>query len=250
MPIILIVEDDQEIRKYVKNSLESKYRVFSTQNGCEGIKKALQIIPDLIVSDIKMPEKTGIELCNQLKHDEKTSHIPIVLLTSFTEKEYKIEGLEKGADAYISKPFSIDELEAYINNLLDSRKKLKEKYGRQVLLEPTKLEIEDIDEKFLKRIIETIELHIYDSKFNAEVLSKKIGMSRMQLYRKLRGLTGQTVHEFIRSIKLKRAVQLLKEKRMTITQVAYEVGFNDLTYFARCFRKQYNKSPSEFSKKN
>ena len=119
-------------------------------------------------------------------------------------------------------------------------------YSREIILGPKKISITDIDEKFLERAIEIIEKHISDSKFNAEILSKKVGMSRMQLYRKLRGLTDQTVHEFIRSIRLKRAVQLLEEKRMTITEVAYEVGFNDLTYFARCFRKQYNKSPSEY----
>jgi YesN/AraC family two-component response regulator len=198
-----------------------------------------------------MPEISGIQLCNQLKDDEKTSHIPIILLTAYTSREYKMEGLKKGADAYLSKPFNIDELEIQIQNLLEIRKKLKEKYSRQILLEPTKIIIEDIDEKFLQRALETVEKCISDNKFNAEILSKKIGMSRMQLYRKLRGLTGQTVHEFIRSIKLKRAVQLLKEKRMTITEIAYEVGFNDLTYFARCFRQQYKKSPSEFiSEKN
>jgi len=246
MPVLLVVDDDKEIRDYIKGSLESKYRIFSASNGKEGIKKAIKIIPDLIVSDIKMPEISGIDLCNQLKEDEKTSHVPIILLTAYTSKEYKLEGLKKGADAYLSKPFNIDELEAQIINLLESRKKLKEKYSRQVLLEPTKQVVEDIDEKFLQRVLETIEKYISDSKFNAELLSKKIGMSRMQLYRKLRGLTGQTVHEFIRSIKLKRAVQLLKEKKMTITEIAYEVGFNDLTYFARCFRQQYKKSPSEF----
>ena len=193
-----------------------------------------------------MPEVTGIQLCNQLNNDERTSHIPIILLTGYSSRESKIAGLEKGADAYLTKPFNIDELDAQIANLIESRKKLKEKYSRQILLEPTKTVIPDIDAKFLERVIQMIEKHISDEKFKAETLSKEIGMSRMQLYRKIRGLTGQTVHEFIRTIRLKRAVQLLKEKRMTITEVAYEVGFNDLTYFARCFRKQYQKSPSEF----
>jgi len=251
MPVLLIVEDDKEILSYIKSSFELNYRVYCAENGSEGINKATKIIPDIIVSDIKMPEITGIQLCNQLKEDERTSHIPIILLTAYTSREIKIEGLIQGADAYVSKPFNIDELEAQIHNLLETRKRLKDKYSRQIFLEPMKLEITNIDEKFLQRIMETIESRISDSKFNAEKLSRDIGLSRMQLYRKLRGLTGQTVHEFIRNIKLKRAVQLLKEKKMTITEVAYEVGFNDLTYFARCFRKQYKKSPSEFiSEKN
>jgi DNA-binding response OmpR family regulator/two-component sensor histidine kinase len=246
MPVLLVVEDDKEIRNYIKDSLESKFRIFCAENGQEGIKKAIKIVPDIIISDIKMPEVSGIQLCNRLKEDERTSHVPILLLTAYSSHEHKIEGLRRGADAYLSKPFNIDELEAQIFNLLESRKKLSEKYSRNLYLDDRKIVLNDIDEKFLKHLVETIENHISASDFNAEILSKIVGMSRMQLYRKLRGLTDQTVHEFIRSIRLKKAVQILKEKRMTITEVAYEVGFNDLTYFARCFRQQYKKSPSEF----
>ncbi len=246
IPIILIVEDDNEIRKYIKDSLESKYRVICAEDGLEGVKKAVKIIPDLIVCDIKMPEISGTQLCQALKQDERTSHVPVVLLTAYAEREYKIEGLIRGADAYLTKPFSIDVLEAQISNLLESRKKLKEKFSREILLEPKRVVVPDIDAQFLQRVVETIEKHIADDNFNADMLSKEVGLSRMQLYRKLRGLTDQTVHEFIRSIRLKRAVQLLEQRRMTITEVAYAVGFNDLTYFARCFRKQYQKSPSEY----
>ena len=246
MPIILVVEDDDEIRNFIKKAFQSKYRIVCAANGNQGITEATTLIPDLVISDIKMPETSGIELCNRLKEDEKTSHIPIILLTAYKSREYKIEGLQKGADAYLSKPFNIDELDIQITNLLQIRKKLKEKYCRQIMLEPANVEIEDIDEKFIQRVLKIVEQHMADSQFNAEVLSKEIGMSRMQLYRKIRGLTNLTVHEFIRTIRLKRATELLKEKRMTITEVAYEVGFNDLTYFARCFRKQYQKSPSEF----
>lgn len=246
MPVVLIVDDDAEVRNFIKDAFQFKYRIISARNGTEGIESATQLVPDLVISDIKMPEMSGIQLCNHLKADEKTSHIPIILLTAYDSHESKIAGLSRGADAYLTKPFHIDELDVQIVNLLQNRKKLKEKYCRQILLEPTKVEIEDIDEKFLQRVVETIERHISDQKFNAELLSQGIGMSRMQLYRKLRGLTNLTVHEFIRTIRLKRAAQLLQEKRMTITEVAYEVGFNDLTYFARCFRKHYQKSPSEF----
>lgn len=246
IPVILIIEDDKEIRDYIKNSFDVNYRVHEAEDGQIGYKKAIQIIPDLIITDIKMREIDGITLCKKLKNDERTSHIPIIILTSYSSQEYQIKGLTYGADVYLPKPFSINVLEAYIINLLDSRKKLQEKFSREFIYGPSKISITDIDAKFLKNLVETIEEHISDEKFNADVLSQKIGMSRMQLYRKLRGLTDQTVHEFIRNIRLKHAVQLLEQKKMTITEVAYAVGFNDLTYFARCFKKQYGKSPSEY----
>lgn len=246
IPVILIVEDDKEIRDYIKQYFDENYRVIEAENGYLGHKKALQTIPDLIITDIKMDEIDGIALCNKLKNDEKTSHIPIIMLTSYSSQEYQLKGLAEGADTYLTKPFNIDVLEAHMANLLESRKKLQEKFSNEFVLGPNKIPLNDIDERFLQRLTETVEEHMSDEKFNADILSEKIGMSRMQLYRKLRGLTNQTVHEFIRNIRLKRAVQLLEQKRMTITEVAYAVGFNDLTYFARCFRKQYDKSPSEY----
>lgn len=246
IPVIMIVEDDKEITNYIKNSLESTYRVSTAATGVKGYETALQMIPDLIISDIKLPELSGIEICKRLKNDEKTSHIPIILLTGYATRESKLEGLSQGADVYMTKPFNISELEAHIRNLLSSRKKLRARFSREILLEPRKIAITDIDEKFLRRVMDVVEKHMSDSSFNAELLSNEVGMSRMQLYRKLRGLTDQTVHEFIRSMRLKRAVQLLEEKRMTITEVAYEVGFKDLSYFARCFRKEFNRSPSEY----
>ncbi len=251
VPVILIVEDDKEIRDYIKQYFDENYRVIEAENGYIGIKKAIQIIPDLIITDIKMDETDGITLCKKLKNDEKTSHIPIIMLTGYSSREYQIKGLSGGADAFLTKPFNIDILEAHMINLLDIRRKLHEKFSQEFVLGPNKIPVTDIDEKFLIRLTEAVEKHMSDTKFNADILSEKIGMSRMQLYRKLRGLTNQTVHEFIRNIRLKRAVQLLEQKRMTITEVAYAVGFNDLTYFARCFRKQYDKSPSEYiSSKN
>ena len=253
IPVVLIAEDDKEIRDYLKQCFDENYRIVEAENGQLGIKRALQLIPDLIITDIKMDEndKDGIILCNTLKNDERTSHIPIIMLTAFSSREDQIKGLAEGADVYLTKPFNVDVLEAHMVNLLDTRKKLQEKFSQEFILGPDKIPVNDIDEKFLKRVTEIVEEHMADEKLNADMLSEKIGMSRMQLYRKLRGLTNQTVHEFIRNIRLKRAVQLLEQKRMTITEVAYEVGFNDLTYFARCFRKQFDKSPSEYvSSKN
>ncbi len=246
IPLILVVEDDNELREYISNSLQKKYMIESAENGQKGLEQAKKLIPDLIITDIKMPVMDGIELCNQLKESEKTSHIPVILLTAYSSKQSKIEGLSKGADAYLAKPFNIDMLNAQILNLLSSRKKLRKKFTTEFLLGPQNADIKDVDERFLQRIVEIIENNISDNTLNAESLGHKVGMSRTQLYRKIRGLTDQTVHEFIRNIRLKRARQLLEEKRITVTEVAYAVGFNDLTYFARCFKQQYKKSPSEY----
>lgn len=249
VPVILVVEDDDEIRKYIKSSLEIKYRIISAKNGRQGIKKAIKTVPDLIISDIKMPEVEGTELCNQLKNDERTSHIPIILLTAFSSSEKKIEGLKTGADVYLTKPFNLDEMEAHITNLLQSRRKLRAKFSYGIIPGKSKNKLKNLDEQFLQRTMKIIEKHLSDSKLNADILGKEVGMSRMQLYRKIRGLTNQTVNELIRTIRLQKAVQLLQENQLTITEVAFEVGFNDLTYFARCFKKQFKKSPSEYIKK-
>lgn len=246
LPVLLVIDDDREVRKYIKDTLDLKYRIIEAEDGTDGIKKAKAIIPDLIISDIKMPGVEGIDLCIRLKQNIKTSHIPIIVLTAYSSSEYKMKGLQKGVDAYITKPFNIDILEAQIINLLNTRGKLMDKFRKEFVFEPKKIVVSDLDAKFLKQIIEIIKKHLSDSEFNSEVLAKEIGLSRMQLYRKIRGLTDQTVHEFIRSIRLEHAVNLLEDGKMTITEVAYEVGFNDLTYFARCFRKMYNKSPSEY----
>lgn len=246
IPVILVVEDDEEIRNYVQSSLESRYRIITAENGKLGIKKAIKTVPDLVISDVKMPGADGIELCNTIKSDERTSHVPVILLTALSSRESKLEGLKEGADVYLSKPFNMDELEAHIINLLQTRRRLRAKYSRAIMFGSTSDRLKNLDEEFLERTLDIVEKNISNPEFNAELLSQKMNISRMQLYRKLRSLTDQTAHEFIRSIRLKEAARLLKEKRMTITEVAYEVGFNDLTYFARCFRKQFNTSPSEY----
>jgi signal transduction histidine kinase/ligand-binding sensor domain-containing protein/DNA-binding response OmpR family regulator len=245
-PLVLIVEDDKDIRDYIRDSLRDHYQIITAEDGVKGLDQAKRLIPDLIISDIKMPHMDGIELCNRLKDSEKTSHIPIILLTAYSSKQSKIEGLKKGADAYLAKPFNVDMLNAQIMNLLNSRKQLRKKFSTDFLVGPENMNIKDVDERFLQKVVEVIEKNISDTSLNADSLGKKVGMSRTQLYRKIRGLTDQTVNEFIKNIRLKRAAQLLGEKRVTITEVAYAVGFNDLTYFARCFKKQYQKSPSEY----
>ena len=246
LPSVLIIDDDPELISFIKEDLQTRFRTYEATDGKTGFQKAIDVIPDIIISDIVMPEIEGIELCSMLKKDERTSHIPVILLTAKTSDEHLIKGLEIGADAYITKPFSLGVLQAHINNLLELRKKLKEKFSKDYFIDDSKLKSENPDEKFLSKASEIIKKHLQDPDFNADILSKEIGMSRMQLYRKFRALTGQTVHEFIRRIRLQVASQLLLKKRITVTEVAFDVGFKDLTYFARCFRQQYGVSPSQY----
>ena len=212
----------------------------------EGYVKALEFIPDIIISDVLMPKLDGYQLCEKIKSHEQTSHIPVILLTKQSEAEQKLIGIKSGADDYLPKPFNAEELMLRIYNLLESRRKMRESFKKQILLEPRDTSILSLDEKFLIRVKQEVEKNITDWRLDADHLAKNSGISRIQLYRKLKGLTGQTVHEFIRTIRLRRATQLLEQGKMRVTEIAYHVGFNDLNYFSRCFRKETGKSPSEF----
>jgi signal transduction histidine kinase/ligand-binding sensor domain-containing protein/DNA-binding response OmpR family regulator len=249
MQTLLIVEDDEELLQYIKEAFQRDYRILTAKNGLEGYDKAIELIPDIVISDIMMLRMDGIELCEKLKTNEKTSHIPVVLLTARASDEHRIKGLKIGADAYITKPFNLEVVRSRVVNLLESRKKLREKFSKDLYLNINNVEMTSVDEQFIQRVLKAIEENMSDSEFNADVLSKKVGMSRMQLYRKLRGLTDQTVHEFIRNLRLNKAITLLEKRRLTVTEVAYQVGFNDLTYFARCFRNRFGKLPSEYRSK-
>jgi len=193
-----------------------------------------------------MPQMDGLEFCKLIKTDERTSHISVMLLTARATQEYKMEGLETGADDYIIKPFYTDELKVKIHNILETRRKLREKIGKSLQIEPTKVEITSVDQKFIKRAIEIIEEHMDDSELTVESFSKMIGMSRVSLYNKLKALTSYSVQEFIFAIRLKRAAQLLKESGMTVTEIAYNVGFKDPSHFSKLFKKQYGVSPKAY----
>jgi len=188
----------------------------------------------------------GYDLCRSIKSEEKTSHIPVLLLTVHSEHEQKIKGILIGADDYLPKPFDAKELQARAFNLLESRKKLRDHFRKQILMEPRESSVMSLDERFLERSRQIVENRLSDWKLDADALSLEAGISRTQMYRKLRSLTGQTVHEFIRTVRLKRAAQLLENRKMKISEIAYYVGFNDLNYFSRCFRKQFGQSPSEY----
>lgn len=247
-PVVLIIEDNDDVRHHIAGNFEKGYIIIQAKHGKEGLEKASAFIPDLIISDIIMPEMDGIELCKRLKSDVCTSHIPLILLTAKADIENKIKGLETGADDYITKPFNMKELVARSINLIEQRKKLRDKYTSQVEMEPAKVVVKSADEKFLKHIIEVIEKNMGDYDFDVNNLFPEMSMSRMQLFRKLRALVNQTPGELIRSMRLKRASQLIKQNFGNIAEVAYEVGFNNLSYFAKCFKKKFGALPSEFAK--
>ena len=221
-------------------------RILESSNGNDGFENAFVNIPDLVISDVLMPEMNGIELCEKLKIDERTSHIPVILLTARSATENKVEGLETGADDYITKPFSTAELQARINNLIKQRKNLRKQYRKEIIFDPKDMAVTSMDEKFLIKAFGIIEQHISDYKFTVEGFAKEIGYSRMQLHRKIHALTDQSANELIRSYRLKKAARLLVKKSGNISEVAYEVGFNNPSYFASSFKNLFGYSPSEY----
>lgn len=244
--IILVVEDNYDMRKYIKNSLSNSYLVEEAINGEQGLRKAEKIIPDLIISDIMMPKMDGNELTKKLKNDERTSHIPIIILTAKTGQDNKLEGLKTGADDYLIKPFDTQELIVRIENLIKIRKNLQVKYGKG---EPVHLhgdkKLRKIDEQFLTKVLGIIENHISDESFSIEDFSYEIGMSRTQLHRKLKAIAGKSASQYLRTVRLARAKKLIEEENGNISEIAYSVGFSSPAYFTKCFKEEFGYPPSE-----
>jgi signal transduction histidine kinase/ligand-binding sensor domain-containing protein/AraC-like DNA-binding protein len=250
LPTILIVEDNADLRQYIRSSMENNYQILEAENGEEGLAKATEEIPDLIISDVMMPKMDGFEFCAKIKTDERTSHIPVILITARAATEDKIEGLETGADDYITKPFDNKELNVRVKNLIEQRNKLREKFSQMIDIKPVEIAATSTDEQFVKRLLDIFETHVAESDFSTEDFAREVGMSRSNLHRKLQALTNQPTHEFLRSLRLKRAAQLLKKSAASVTEVAYAVGFNNLSHFTKIFRQQFGQSPSEFASKN
>jgi len=246
---LLVVEDNADVREYIKESLVEEYYVEEAVNGEQGLLKAEKIIPDLIISDIMMPKMDGNELTRRLKNDERTSHIPVILLTAKAEQESKLEGLETGADAYLTKPFDTKELQIRIKNLIDLRRKLQHKFsrGKIVAMKWEDKKLSSLDEKFMKKVLAVVEEHISEEEFNIEEFGKKVGMSRMQIHRKLKALTGKSTSHYIRSVKLFKAKKMIEEHEATISEIAYSLGFSSPAYFTRCFKDEYGYPPSELT---
>ena len=246
LPTILIVEDDDDMRHYVGSILAQEYRLLEASNGRQGFQLAQQNIPDLIISDIMMPKMDGIELCRRLKNDENTSHIPIILLTAKGSEEAQVEGLETGADAYVTKPFSQAVLKARLANLLESRRRLQAHFQEDPSIPLQRITSNPVDEKFLKRAVDIVEAHLADYDFAIGEFSSSMHMSHSTLYRKIKALTGQSPSVFIRTIRLKRAAELLKAGHYNVSEVAYQVGFLEMSYFSRCFKRQFHCNPSQY----
>ncbi|WP_316826254.1 two-component regulator propeller domain-containing protein [Pedobacter miscanthi] len=243
---ILLVEDNEDVRTFIKNALKDKYIIYERENGATGLTYALELIPDLIISDIMMPVMDGLELCRKLKTDESTSHIPVVLLTARSAYVHQINGFENGADAYLMKPFNLKILKLNIQNLLTARETIKQKFAQVITLEPKNLVINSTEQNFLNKIIQVIEERIADPDFDVPTLASAIGMSQPVLYKKIRALTDLSVNDFIKSLRIKRAAQLLKQGTGNVSEIAYAVGFSDRKYFSSEFKKHFGKTPSEF----
>lgn len=247
-PVLLIVEDNDDMRRYLRNSLIPDFEIVEAENGEAGYQVACKKTPDLIVSDVMMPIMDGFALCAKLKTDQRTSHIPVILLTARAGQEDKLEGLETGADDYLTKPFDARELQIRVKNLIAQRQRLRERFSREITVQPKDITVTSIDEKFLQQALDIVEENMSDDDFQIDQFCRAIGMSRSTLNRKLRALTGLSTNVFIRTLRLKRAAQLLEKKSATIVEIAYEVGFNNPSYFAECFRQQFGKPPSEWGK--
>lgn len=245
---VLIVDDDEDVREFLQAELGGMYRVFACRNGAEGLQIALKQLPDLIVSDVVMPEMDGFTLVRKLKGNNNTSHIPVILLTSKTEHTDRIQGLDKGADAYLTKPFVVEELSTLIASLIANRMLLKGKYsGAQDQEDKVKaVEVKSNDEILMERVMKVVNGHLDNPELNVEMLAEQVGLSRVQLHRRMKELTGIPASEFIRNIRLKQAAVLLKDKKMNISQVAYAVGFTNHTHFSTAFKKFYGVSPTDY----
>ena len=245
---LLLVEDNPDMRAFIRETLSGTYHVIEATDGQDGIDKALEVIPDMIISDVMMPRKDGLELCKTLKQDERTSHIPIILLTAKADIESRLAGLERGADDYLAKPFNRDELLIRSRNLLEIRQRLRERFSSFQQPAPVEDKSVQIEDAFLQNIRGLVEKNLSDSDLEIDALSRLVGMSRSQMFRKIKGLTGQSPSLFIRAIRLNKAKELLESTEMNVSEVAYQVGFSTPTYFSDAFTEAYGIRPSQLKK--
>lgn len=245
-PLLLIVEDNPDVRAYLKTLLEGRYKIRTAPDGGAGVEKALAIVPDLIISDVMMPKMDGFELCRILKNDRRTSHVPIILLTARADLDSRLAGLRQGADAYLAKPFSQQELDIQIRKVLKLRRTLQEKYSGWAFAPPVGNEQPEPEAQFLEQARQIIEENLDNPDFSIDKFYGALGVSRTQCFRKFKALTGRPPAEFIRRCRLERARALLADTTQNISQVAFQVGFKDPSHFARAFQKEFGASPSEF----
>jgi DNA-binding response OmpR family regulator len=246
-PVLMLVEDNEDFRFYLKDNLKEYYQIAEAVNGKEGWQKILSVHPDLIVSDVSMPEMNGIDLCRKIKADKRTAHLPVILLTALTTEDEQLMGLETGANDYMTKPFNFEILLSKIRNLLQQQALSKKTYQKQVQFKPLEAEIESVDDKFIRQLSFHIEKHLSDSNYTVDQLSADMNMSRVGLYKKVLPLTGKSPVEYIRSYRLLKSKPLLLKSQMTIAEVAYEVGFSNPKHFSKYFKQEFNMLPSAYA---
>lgn len=254
-----MIEDNSELRQFIKSSIESKYQVIEANNGELGLKLAKKYIPNIIISDVMMPKMNGFDVCKNVKTTEATAHIPIILLTAKTALDSKIQGLKYGADAYMSKPFNVEELLVRVEKLIENRKKLQKIYSQSIEttdLSSTdsqfgkeksfaKANVSSLDQEFLGKVNTIIYRHLDNETLSVDTILKEIAMSRGTLHRKLKALINQSISELIRNTRLKEAMQLLQQKKGNVTEITYMVGFSSSKYFATKFKEKYGVPPSK-----
>ena len=247
-PVLLVVDDNAEIRTYVRSIFEGNYEVIDADNGAAGLVQARKALPDVIISDVMMPKMDGLAFCHAVKTDLSISHIPVILLTARAAEPFRIEGLRTGADDYLTKPFHPEELQLRVRNIIRSRLQAREKFARVLSLDPSEVTITNADEEFLERAMAVVEKEMGNYDFKVEDFATQLAVSRSLLFTKLKALAGMTPNNFVKSIRLKRAGQLLQSGQYNVSQAAYEVGFKDPKYFRRCFKEHFNELPSNFGK--
>ena len=247
-PVLLLVEDHEEVRLYIREKLLDHFKVFEAANGQQGLEKAIEILPDLIISDVMMPIMDGVTLCHQIKKNTRTDHIPVILLTAKADIESRLLGLQTGADDYLAKPFNNTELLLRSQNLILQRQKLRQRYQQSLQLTPVRNGLSKAEAQFIQKAINIIEANLESPDFTAEDFARNMHMSRQHLHRKLKAITGMSATDFIRNLRLEKAAVMLGNGTKSVAEVAYQVGFNNLSYFSKCFKKKYDQSPSDFLK--
>lgn len=247
---LLLVEDDDDMRRYIRQELEGLYRIEEANNGKTGLAKAHKLMPDLVITDVMMPEMSGTELCRALKTDAETCHIPVIILTAQGDMAHRIEGLETGADSYIPKPFHTQHLKIRVEKLIELRRSMKERFSKSLNMEAQEVTLTSTDERLLQNVIDYIRTNLENPELTVEVMSKDLGMSRTHLHRKLKALTGQSPVEFIKVIRMKQAAYLLSTGKLTVSEVGYKVGYSTPSYFSSSFNAHFGMSPTAYMEKN
>jgi DNA-binding response OmpR family regulator len=248
-PVVLVVEDNGDLRSYISGNLNTDFQVLVADHGASGLRVAIEYVPDLIVTDLMMPEMSGMEMTEKLKTDERTSHIPVIMLTARADRHSKLEGLETGADDYLIKPFDTKELMIRVKNLIDQRTRLRENFRWQFLSGEHKDIPVSSKDQWVEKIFSLLKRRASEPDFNMKKMAKELGMSDRQLFRKVQALTGFTPNHLLRNIRLKKAAALFDRGMDNITEVMYEVGYTHHSYFAKCFRELYKINPSEYVKR-